>query len=226
VLGSLAAYAQTDETGIDTTRVESDSTFQPYLEGDTTGDAEFNMPVNTPSSFTPRSGAYGGPTIEFTSLDPAKLDPDLSGDLVLYGGQGYLMINGWMLGGAGYGATLYDISPKYDEFSFAYGGFLTGYDFTIVKPFSFRVDLLIGGGSVKMIKNRPDLSLANGVTILERYRDEGFFMLRPGASFGFNPLPFFDLRLGANYVFPVGGKRVSDLKNVAFGLQLMFGIGG
>jgi hypothetical protein len=88
------------------------------------------------------------------------------------------------------------------------------------------MDLLIGGGAIKMVKNRPDLSLTTGKIIQELFRDEGFMVLRPGISLGYSPLPFFDFRVGANYIYPVGGKKVSDLKNVAFGLQLMIGFGG
>jgi hypothetical protein len=87
---------------------------------------------------------------------------------------------------------------------------------------------MIGGGGLSMIKKRPDLMAidSSGHDILERYRSENFFMLRPGATIGFSPLPFLDFRLGANYVLPVGGKDVGDLKNLGFGLHMMFGFGG
>ncbi len=229
VVLSVKAYGQIGDTpGIPDTNqtVRPDTAFENDMGYDRSDTSEDYVEPPAPTSFVSRSGVYGGPTVEFNTLDPTKLDPDLSGDMVIYGGQGFISINGWVLGGAAFGATLYDISPKYDEFAFSYGGFMTGYGFYIVKPLSLQMDLLIGGGGIKMVKNRPDLSLTTGKTIQELYRDEGFMVLRPGISLGYAPLPFFDFRVGANYIYPVGGERVSDLKNLAFGLQLMIGFGG
>jgi hypothetical protein len=217
--------AQVDEP-IDTIDIETlppDTTFEEWepVEDDTP-----EPPKST--TFVPRSGIFGGPTIEFSQLDPAKLDPLLAGNLVMYGGEGFVILNGFMLGGGAIGATLYDMSPSYDEFSYGYGGFLTGYDITIVKPFSFRADLMIGGGGLKMIRKRPDLAAgdSSGHEILERVRNENFFMFRPGVSLGFSPIPILDFRLGVNYLFPVGGEDVDDLKNLSFGLHMFFGFGG
>jgi hypothetical protein len=210
----------------DTLEIETlptDSTFEQWEP------AEDDTPEPPKSTtFVPRSGIFGGPTIEFSQLDPTKLDPVLAGNLVMYGGEGFIILNGFMLGGGATGATLYDLSPSYDEFSYGYGGFLTGYDITLVRPFSFRADLMIGGGGLKMIRKRPDLATgdSSGHEILERVRDESFFMLRPGVSFGFSPIPVLDFRLGVNYMFPVGGEEVGDLKNLSFGLHMFFGFGG
>jgi hypothetical protein len=222
--------AQVDTSGPelpgDTLEIETlpaDTTFEQWEPAE---DDAPEPPKRT--TFVPRSGIFGGPTIEFSQLDPAKLDPALAGNLVMYGGEGFIILNGFMLGGGATGATLYDMSPSYDEFSYGYGGFLTGYDFTIVRPFSFRADLMIGGGGLKMIKKRPDLTTgdSSGHEILERFRNESFFMVRPGISFGFSPIPVLDFRLGVNYVFPVGGEDVDDLKNLSFGLHMFFGFGG
>lgn len=227
------------DTGEDPEPVPIDSTYYPedttdygqpidtsYTGYDDYGNADVEISTGS-DSFVPGGGFYVGPTFEFTALSPSALDPALDGDLVLYGVQLYAIINGWMLGGHWTSATLYDMSTNYDAFEFSYGGFLTGYDLTLVGGLSFRLSGLIGGGDLNMIKKRPDLRATDttGNEILERYRTESFFMLRPGASLGYSPLPFLDLRLGVDFLYPIGGDEVHDLKKATYGLHVMFGAG-
>jgi hypothetical protein len=209
---------------VDTTYYEEpvDTTYEEYE--DFGGGGEMPTP---PADFGPGGGFYIGPTFEFTSLSPAGLDPQLDGDLVLYGVQLYAIIKGWMLGGHWTSATLYDMSTNYDQFEFSYGGFLTGYDVDVYGGLSFRLSTLIGGGDLNMIKKRPDLGAIDSTDneILERYRTESFFVLRPGASIGFSPLNFLDLRLAVDYLYPIGGDDVHDLKKLTYGLHVMLGFG-
>lgn len=204
---------------------EDSSYYEPEVTIDTVfGGMDDEMPQG-PTSFAAGGGFYVGPTFELTTLAPSALDPALDGDLVLYGVQLYAIIKGWLIGGHWTSATLYDMSTNYDEFQFSYGGFLTGYDLDIYKGLSFRVSALIGGGDLKMIKKRPELQGADGHEILERYRMESFFMLRPGASLGYSPLPFMDLRFAVDYLYPIGGDEVHDLKKLTYGLHVMLGFG-
>jgi hypothetical protein len=203
----------------DTGYVEIDTGYANWDDGD------IEMPSG--ESFGPGGGIYGGPTFEVTTLDPRELDRALDGDIVLYGGRVFLIISGWIMGGEWVGATLYDLSPSYDEFSFSYGGFITGYDLDIYDGLSIRGDVLIGGGDLNMVKKRPDLRQLDtaGTEILERYRSEGFFALKPGISLGYAPLPFLDLRFAVSFLYPIGGSDVADLKSTVYGLHVMLGFG-
>jgi hypothetical protein len=242
LFASLSAPAQVpgdgqqEPTYPDSTYYPSDSS---YYETDTSavsidtaygGDYEYDESGgmgSDASSFVPGAGFFVGPTFEVTTLTPAKLDPELDGELVLYGIQVYAIIKGWMVGGHWTSATLYDMSTNYDAFEFSYGGFITGYDVEVLDGLSFRLGTLVGGGDLNMIKKRPDLAglASTPHEILERYRTESFFMLRPGASVGYSPLPFLDLRLAADYLYPIGGSRVHDLKHLTYGLHVMLGFG-
>lgn len=233
---SLALHAQVpgddqaDTVYADTTYYAEDSSYYEPPDGYDDIDVNVDMPgdVRTDAtSFAAGGGFYVGPTFEVTTLSPAKLDSELDGELVLYGVQVNAIISGWVVGANWTSATLYDMSTNYDEFVFGYGGFVTGYELDIVKRLSFRIGTLIGTGDLKMIKKRPDLDAIDSSAgeILERYRLESFFMLRPGVSIGYAPLPFLDLRIAADYLYPIGGRRVHDLKALTYGLHVMIGIG-
>lgn len=226
---ALPAFAQPEEEGFtdDTLRIESgdtvnpDDTFFQDVENDDDAGA-----MDDPGFFRARGGFFGGPVVEFTSLKPEDLDPVLSGQLVIFGAEGYIILNSWLIGGAGVSAHLYDLSPAYDRFEYGYGGVLTGYDTKIFDGvMSLRGSVLIGAGGLEMLKKRTDLTPAGGNEILERFRDEGFFLLRPGASIGYSPLQFLEFRIGADYLLPFGGESVEDLRNLTYGFKLILGIG-
>jgi len=235
--GSDTTYSDSTEMSTDTTDYYYDNNDSDYNYDNYDNDSyenndtdysydDYSAYYETPF-FSRRSGFFIGPTIEFTELKPSDLDPDLSGDIILFGGEVYTLIKGWMLGGAWVSATLYDLSPKYDEFSYGYGGFITGYDQQFLyQNFSIKPALLIGGGQLTQIKQRPDIPDSTGHPILERYRDESFFLLRPGISLGYMPLPFLEFRLTVDYMYPVGGASVGDLRKMTYGLQLLVGGGG
>lgn len=206
------------ENGPDT--LDPDDAFFQDVEDSDDSDSE-----DEPGFFRERGGFFGGPTVELTTLNPKDLDPVLDGRLVIYGAQGYMLLSSWLVGGGGFSAHLYDIHPSYERFEYGYGGFLTGYDTRIFDgALSLRGSVLIGAGGIEMLKKRPDLS-TDSVEILERYRDEGFFLLRPGISIGFSPSQFMEFRLAADYLLPFGGSDVNDLRNATYGLHVMVGIG-
>lgn len=214
---------------VDSTGSQIDSTGAPIYEVDTTDSfpvgVDENQSIEHPF-FTRRSGIYAGATVELTNLMARSLDPVLDGDMLIYGGEGYLMAQGWIFGGGGWGAVLYDLSPRYDQFSFGYGGLLLGYDQGLAHgSFSIRPAALLGVGGLTMIKKRPDIVDSTGHEILERYRDESFFCVRPGISLGFQPNPYVDLRVSVDYLMPIGGARVSDLRALTYGVQLIVGLG-
>lgn len=227
---SLPTFAQEDDGSpgetpipIDTTeRLDPDSSFFNDIEGDN----GFDEPVEPETFFQTRGGFAGGVTVDLVELDPASLDPDLGGTIVQYGAHGYMLLSSWIVGGGGASAVLYDMSTNYDQFIFGYGGFLTGYDTrAFYGALSIRGSVLIGAGGLELLKRRPEFVDSSGNEILERYRDEGFFLLRPGVSIGYAPLPFLEFRIGVNYLFPIGGERVKDLRTLTYGLQVNIGLG-
>ena len=243
LFASTVAYAQPDPDDpfpvdtayVDTTGGYDDSGYPVDDYGSDTLTFEDPPSGGSPMGL-PSGGVYFGPTFELSALKPESLDPELTGSLVMYGFQGYVILNGWLVGGGGYGATLYDMSQRYDEFQFGYGGVLIGYDKLLFSSVSIRLTTMIGSGDLKMIKKAPRLGSpgderlreytdTSGTEILERYRQEEFFCVRPGVSIGFAPLPIMDIRFTADYLMPFGGDEVVDLRSLSYGVHLMFGFG-
>lgn len=244
VCAAIPVFAQIDDdSGSDSIIV--DSLYNEPMDPDTTydysdpydgtdqgygysneGEYDYNNYDNEPTFFSTKNGLMVGVTIQFSELRPKDLDPDLSGEFVFFGGEIIGAVNGFILGGGWSSATLYDLSPKYDELTFSLGGFITGYDQQFLyQTFSIRPTVMIGGGGITMIKKRPDIVDSTRREILERYRDEDYFLLRPGISLGFSPTQFFDIRLTADYYYPVGGDKVSDLRKLNYGLAFMVSLG-
>lgn len=203
-----------DSVGMD------DSSFIPI----SSNDLDLDLPRPT-EFFSVRNGGFVGSIVEFSSIRPSDLDSRLSGDLVVFGGQGYFLLSGWMIGGIGSSAILYDLPPTYDEFSFGYGGVLFGYEEQFMKTlFSAQIRSMIGLGGIRMIRKRPDIVDPSGLEILERVREESFLAFRPEVSLGFQPLGFLELRLSASYLAPVGGAHVSDLGSINYGIHVLLGV--
>ncbi|MCB0712571.1 MAG: hypothetical protein KDD67_09600 [Ignavibacteriae bacterium] len=168
-------------------------------------------------------GVYGGPIFEYSTLKTTELDPDLDYTLFSAGGYGYVIIANWLIGGGGAGVTVDNPNERYDRFSMGYGGFMTGYDRYLIDGLSGRLSLLVGGGGIEMTKKHPNIPAQDDHEFLERFRKEDFFLLRGEASVGYKILPFLDVRAAAAYWFPIGGANVADLRQLTFGLHLMFG---
>lgn len=173
----------------------------------------------TPGGF----GIFGGSLYEISTLKTTDLDADLDQSLTLKGGYGYVIISKWLVGGGGGGVDLEDPNDKYHRFQLSYGGFLTGFDQLLAENFSVRAALMVGGGELSMIKNRPDLAPLGENTFLERFREEDFFLLRPEFSIGYALFSNFDFRLSAGYWYPLGGKDVDDLRQFTFGFHALLG---
>ncbi len=216
------SYDEYDDTD------EYDDDYAPYDDedydyDDYDTDYEYDYDDSGFSSASSSFGAFGGATFELSDLDLTSLDSELDGNLIFFGGYGFAILDNWIIGGGGAGAELYDISEEYDEFTFNYGGFLTGYDLSLTQAFSVRLTLHTGQGEIIMIKKRPDLMEEDENELLERYREEDFYFFRPEFSVGVQPLPFFDIRLSSAYLYPIGGENVADLENLTYGIHLMFG---
>ena len=177
-------------------------------------------PAVTGSSF------LGGGTIELTSLKTTDLDPDLDQDLILVGGYGMATISNFIVGFGGTSASLDQPNEAYDRFTLTYGGLLTGYDALITDGTSLRLSLLVGGGELEMIKTRGDLAPLGRNAFLERFRSEGFYMVRPEFSIGQQFLSLFEIRASIARLHPLGGADIDDLRVWTYGLHLLVGIRG
>lgn len=178
------------------------------------------------AEYAPSSGGFGifgGSSFELSTLKTTDLDSDLDQSLLLKSGYGYVIISKWLIGGGGGGVDLEDPNDSYHRFQMSYSGFLTGYDQLLAKDFSVRATLMVGGGELSMIKNRPDLASLGENSFLERFREEDFFLLRPEFSVGYALFSNFDFRLSAGYWYPIGGQDADDLRQFTFGFHALLG---
>ncbi len=211
-----------DSTGAVSDTLGADSAFFQQIDSS----SEPIEPLDPETFFKKRGGFFGSAIVELTALEPDDLDPALDGTPVVYGLEGYVLLSSWMLGGGGGSATLYGMSANYDQFSYGYGGVITGYDTKIFYgAMSLQTSLMIGAGGLEMIRRRPDLGGSAGHEILERVRQESFFCLRPRVSIGFSPLSFMRFSVGASYMLPLGGEKVADLRKLSYGLGVTLGLG-
>lgn len=209
-----------DSTALADTLSGSDSAFIPISNNDL--DLDLPAPVEF---YSVRNGGFVGGLVELTAIKPSELDSRLSGNLVVFGGEGYFLLSGWMVGGIGTSAVLYDLPSTYDEFSLGYGGLLFGYEQQFMRTlFSAQIRSMIGLGGIRMIRKRSDIVDPSGLEILERVRQESFLAFRPEASLGFQPLGFLEFRLSASYLAPIGGERASDLSSINYGLHVLLGV--
>ncbi|MDB5035812.1 MAG: hypothetical protein JWQ98_3053 [Chlorobi bacterium] len=173
---------------------------------------------------TSRAGAYIGLTVDYMSLGPSAVAPDLGGTPVLIGEEGLLLLNGLMVGGAGGSAHLYNANPATYQFTYSYAGVLLGYEFSLSegRNFYLQSSVLVGGGGLTAIRRRPELSVTAAGTILEEVRNQNYFLLRPQVVMAYMPSPIASLGVSAGYVVPVGGGS-TDFKSLTIGLRLMLG---
>lgn len=213
-----------DSTDTNTLQID-DSLFTPTGDSNNFGnDVDLDLP-NSKSFWSVRNGGNLGLIAEFTALKPSSLDPTLGGDMVIFGGEGYVIFSGWIVGGVGVGAKLYDLDKRYDEFSFGYGGFMVGHEKMMFRELiSLQGTVMVGFGGLNMVKKRPDINDPTGNEILERYRKEDFFCFRPAISLGYSPVPILEIRIGANYLLPIGGANVGDLRTLNYGIAVLLGV--
>lgn len=213
----------TDSSATTSDTLDPDQAFFQQIDS-TTEDVELPEPR---TFFKTRGGIlFGTLVVNFLKLDLAKLDPTLDGTPVTYGVEAYTLLNSWLIGGSGVSTTVYGMSSNYDRFSYGYGGALLGYDTKIFYgAASLQGSLLVGAGGLEMIKKRTDLRTPGGPEILERYREESFFCLRPGVSLSFAPVQYIHISAGVNYLIPFGGSSVDDLRAVSYGIGLTLGLG-
>ena len=212
---SLDAAAQDDDVDEDEEIIEEES------------DENFLAPV-PPRFSRPSNG--GGIAFGFGmyGLDPTVLDPALSGDLIFTGIDVYVMRSGLLLGGTWHQTMLYDPPLEYDEFEFGYKGVMLGLDYSLFYgKISVRPGVVLGDGTITMVKTRHDITSdtalnPNGREVLERLRDDDFFVMIPSLSIGWSPIDFIQFRAGASYFFPTK-QAVEDLRKPMFTFQFVFG---
>lgn len=190
--------------------------------------------VPPPPQFSrPSSGAGLAVGFGLTGLTPGSLDTMLGGDLVLSSIDAYVILRGTLqgllLGGSWTWSSLYDPGERYDEFSFGYSGFLLGYDHSLFYgKLTVRPSVLLGWGDITMIRRRPDITYdttlnPTGREVLERVRDQDFFMLRPGFGIGYSPIDLLQFRADVAFMYPTGDASVDDLRKPVYSLQVVFG---
>ncbi|MCE7933828.1 MAG: hypothetical protein DYG96_04460 [Chlorobi bacterium CHB2] len=174
------------------------------------------------------AGLYAGFTAEKSGLDLAKLDPQLTGTLVMYGGEYSVLIGDWYFNFSTVGSHMYDLGSTYDQFLLDYSGYGTGYETSFFKnTFTFRIGAEAGTGTLKLIK-RTTHTDSTGHDLLEAYRREDFFYLRPSVSIGVpilqSPLASFLFRVAGGYMMAFGPENARDLNNFSYGAHLMFAV--
>lgn len=200
---------------------ESDVYEQEYDESDTVDeedpwalDEEFRM---GPPFGQGTSGAHISLGFAFSGIAPADLDPELGGDLILSVLEIYVMRKGLLFGGSWTSSTLYD-APLYDEFVFDYKGVLLGYDYSLFYgKMGIRPAVMVGRGDITMIRTRPDITYdtllnPSGNVVLERVREDEFWMIRPSLSLTWSPSPIFHFRAEGGYLYGAGGE--SDMEDL------------
>lgn len=174
-------------------------------------------------------GLYAGFTAEKSALDLAKLDPQLTGTLAMFGGEYSVLMGEWYINFSTVGSHMYDLGNTYDEFSLDYSGYGTGYETSFFKnTLTFRIGGEAGTGTLKLIK-RTSFTDSTGHDLLEAYRREDFFYIRPSASIGIPilrtfPYTSFLLRVAGGYMMAFGPENARDLNNFSYGLHLLFAV--
>lgn len=229
VCNAATAAAQDDDDGIyeDSTYYEEydDTYYEPIEE-----ENEFSM---APQFSRASSGAGLALGFNLTGLKPETLDPDLGGDLLLTNIDAYIMLQGtlrgFLFGGSWTSARLYDPGDRYDEFSFGYSGVLLGYDHSLFYGrMTIRPSILLGSGGITMIKKRQDVTLdtalnPGGREILERIRDQDFYVIRPGFGIGYSPIDLLQFRAEVGFLYPTGDGYLDDLRKPIYSFQVVFG---
>lgn len=213
IAAPVLAPAQSDSSEVEEDPWTLDEEFRmgpPFGQGTTGGHLSFGFALS--------------------GIDPAELDPEyLGGAMILSTFELTFMRKGLLLGGSWTTAMLYD-APLYDEFVFDHKGLLLGYDYSLFYgDFGIRPAVMVGRGDIVMIRTRPDItydSAANrsGNEILERIREDDFWVIRPSLSLNWSPGTFVHFRLEGGYLYPTGGEfGVEDLRKPFGAMHLMFG---
>lgn len=189
-------------------------------------DDEFSM---SPPFSQPANG--GGLSFGFglSGIDPGTLDSSLGGDLILNTFELYGVGRGLLIGASWTTSLLYD-APNYDEFTYDYGGLLLGYEHALYYGrLMIRPSVMIGRGGLTMIRTRPDITYSDtlnpsGREVLERVREQDFWVIRPELSLGWSPLQIFRFSAGVGFGYVTGGEGVvEDLREPVYTLSFTFG---
>lgn len=166
------------------------------------------------ASFAEVDGGKGGAFLQIHTSSLGAFDPELSGNPVVIGGEGYAYAGkNWKIGGAGGAAFLWNPSDN-AQFALGYGGLLGEY--LIFKWLNAR--LLIGGGGYNIAKT---VSQTLTSQVDEKLGSGGFLVVYPsiGSEFAITGNLKLGVRLG--YFLP----NVSRMQSFTLGIHILFGKG-
>lgn len=145
-------------------------------------------------------GGFGGPIVEFTSID------DQAG--VMGGGGGGVILDNFFFGGFGQAGNFANHIVNNREYpvNFGYGGLWVGYVVPTLKAIHFFGSVKIGGGSVSITEERENDSA--------ELFDETVFVVQPEAGAEVNLFKWFRIALTGNFR-AVGGIQSKNLGGLA-----------
>lgn len=156
--------------------------------------------------------ARGGAFVQVHTTSLASFDPELGGNPIVIGGEGFAAIGkGFRIGGGG-GAGFVWSPTDATQFSLGYGGLIGEYQF-----FSWlSARLLLGGGGYGVAKTVVDSSAQ---TTDAKIASGGFLLILPsiGADVALNNAMRLGVRVG--YFMP----NVSNLQGLLVAIHLTFG---
>jgi len=203
---------------------QSDDGFEPGPDDIPDNSLRMKPKFSRPSAGIGLAFGFG-----LTDLHPDALDPNLGGEFVPTGFDLYFIANGILVGGSWTTFDLYDPGELYNELTLDYGGILLGYDQSLFYGrMSLRLSMMIGGGSLTMVKNRPDITYdpvlnSDGRKVFEKVRDQGFFMFRPAVGLGYSPIDFLQFRTETGFMYPTSDDKIDDIREPFVNLQVVFG---
>jgi hypothetical protein len=168
-------------------------------------------------------GGFGGPVVKYTIIRD-------QGALMVGGRGGWIINHSLSLGGGGYAVVtevdaeagvLPDEGPL--DVEFAYGGFEMEYAFDSNSLKHFTLYALIGGGTVRYVKDVGPVTESN-----EQAGETDFvFVVEPAVCGELNVTPWFRLNASVSYRLAAGvdqkGLENGDVSGVAGTLTLKFG---
>lgn len=119
---------------------------------------------------------------------------------MLFGGQGVSVYQDWLIGGAGFGGNINNLTV-------GYGGFIFGKNFQPEQIINYSVYALLGGGGIT----------SNTV-------HTGFYIIEPAADLNINFFPNIKGTIGASYQFSsaINQAGLDNLNSLAWHLAVKF----
>lgn len=179
----------------------------------------------------PSNGAGVGFGVNFNPIDLSEFDLPLSAKsrVLLRSIDFYVVHGGLMLGTSSFTTFFYTPPEVYDEFKFDFVGGIIAYEHELLyEKLKVRCGLFVGQTSVKIIKNRPEITIDSILNPLERQILERVFedqspAIRPFFGIGWQPVGAVQLRLESSYFYPTGGEEWNKLRKPFYTVQIVIG---